>query len=90
MTPEFVILDNKKLSCFTMSTNFGDAYIPYKISTDGILILKESSFTDGIEENGLLHYMIKSIVDDARSQENEYRNKLHLGTILSQNISSRD
>lgn len=69
MTYEFVILDNKKLSCFTMSTNFGDAYIPYKISTDGVLILKESSFTDGIEENGLLHYMIKRIVDDARNRK---------------------
>lgn len=69
MKPEISIIDNKNISCFTMTTNYGEAYIPYKISEDGILILKESSFTDGIEEHGLLYYMIKNIVDNARSNK---------------------
>lgn len=69
MKPEISIVDNKKISCFIMTTNYGDAYIPYKISEDGILVLKESSFTDGIEEHGLLYYMIKNIVDNARSNK---------------------
>lgn len=67
MEPEISIIDNKAISCFTMTTNYGDAYIPYKISNDGILMLKNASFTDGIEEHGLLYDMIKKIVEQARS-----------------------